>query len=127
MHYYNFRTLEVLQKKDSEHLITGKTIADMLGLKERFSGREGADVRAIIHSLRIKGYPIIATDRGYYYAHTKKELSDYISRLKNRIEEQQKIVDGLRKSFKNIGASIKDIETKEEEKEAKELAQQVLM
>ena len=91
------------------------------------TGKEGADVRAIIHSLRIEGYPIIATDRGYYYAHTKKELSDYIKRLKNRIEEQQKIVDGLRKSFKNIGASIKDIETEEEEKEAKELAQQVLM
>ena len=126
MDYYPLKTLKELHWRDSENPITGKSIADILGLRYRSSGKEGADVRAIIHNLKIGEYPIVATDKGYFYAHTKADLSDYIRRLSDRIEEQQKTVDGLKKSFKNIGVSIKEIEEREKEKELKGLSQTLL-
>ena len=42
--------------------LTAKQITHIIGLKEDFS-KEGANMRSIIHALRVKGYPICANGR----------------------------------------------------------------
>ena len=106
--------------------IPGKSLAQIIGLKEGPSGKEGADMRSIINSLRIAGLPICANDRGYFWPRVKQELSDYIKQLKSRIEKQQEAVDGLRKGFSKIGISWAEIKKEEEEESQMEFSKQVL-
>ena len=83
--------------------LTGFAIAKRIGLKERRSGIEGAGMRSIINTLRVKGFPVCANGRGYFYAHTDAELSTFVNRLQNRIMTQEAALKGLKESFHNVG------------------------
>lgn len=96
-------TLRLISKYSRAKAITGKEIARFIGLKPRSTGKEGADMRSVIHALRSKGYPICATGNGYWYASTSQELIKYIVSFQARIDKQQEAVDALQKSFSNVG------------------------
>lgn len=89
------RALAVISKRRKSSPIIGKKIALEIGLKERDSGKEGADMRSIVHALRVKGYPICADSRGYYYASSRRELEEYTESLRGRIRKEQEAVTGL--------------------------------
>lgn len=100
---YQKRALAIISKHTSSDPIIGKHIAQQIGMKDRDSGKEGADMRSVINALRVKGYPICAIGEGYYYAQTQTELTHYITSFQGRIDKQQEACDGLKKSFENIG------------------------
>lgn len=99
------RTLEVLSTHPLEYPITGKEIATFIGLRSRSSGKDGADVRSIIHALRVKGYPICAYGNGYFYASNGDELQGYIASLEARAREVQEAADGLKAGFAIVGSA----------------------
>ena len=84
-------------------ILTGVQISRLIGLKERHTGKAGADMRSIIHALRVKGYPVCAKGVGYYLAQNSVELSRYITEFQGRVDKQQEAVDGLKKAFIGTG------------------------
>jgi len=126
MDYYQRKTIEIVKYHTLENPVSGKTIAEFIGLKERPTGREGADMRSIIHKLRLSGYPICSSDKGYYWARDRKELSEYVKRLDSRIQSIREVRDALKESYRMIGISMDEIRKKEEEKEAEEFARTCL-
>jgi len=80
-------------RKGSE--ITGAKMANSIGLKLRLTGKEGADLRSIINSVRRKGYPVCAGGKGYYWPANQDEIMDYQQSLKYRIEKMQEAYDGI--------------------------------
>ena len=80
----NNKAIEILRQHTREFPITGKLLAKKIGLPQRKSGLEGADLRALIHELRVAGFPICASTSGYYFAQNKAELDNFIGRLENR-------------------------------------------
>lgn len=94
-------TLNILIDVKKKSPITGKRLAFLIGLKENHA-KEGADMRSIIHALRTKNYPICANTKGYYYASTSTELSEFIVSLNGRISKMQEAVEGLNRSFDKV-------------------------
>jgi len=93
------RTLEVLKYSTKDHCITGKRIANLINLPYRASGMEGADMRSIIHNLRVLGYPICAKSEGYWLAKDRDDLDKFLYTLKMRIRSQQEVVKGLEETL----------------------------
>ena len=121
--YYEKKTLKVLlNHRGKNNAIVGKYLAGEINLPERQSGKEGADMRAIIHRLRTNGWPICACDKGYYLAQTKEELAKFIVALEKRIKSQREAVKGLNRAFDRVG--IIEIPEITEEGELKEMAQE---
>jgi len=89
-------------------------------MKQQLKGQEQANVRSIIHALRVKGYPICSSRKGYWYAQSTLELSKYISQLQGRISKIQKVVDSLNRSFDNVKERIEEDGLLEEEKMRRE-------
>lgn len=89
-------TLEEVCKRPLGNEITGTAIARAIGLKPRRSGMSGADMRSIIHALRVKGFPICANGKGYYWAQTPKEISEYVDLFRGRIEDQERACEGMK-------------------------------
>lgn len=88
-------TIEEIQKHFAGNEIIGLHVALAINLKERERGMEGADVRAIIHALRVKGYPICANRKGYYWARNQTELDEFLTDFGNRIYSQKKALEGM--------------------------------
>src|SRR3990167_8169148 len=107
--YIQKKVLEIVSQHPRYSPITGKQVADKIGLKDRDSGKEGADMRSVIHALRVKGYPICANGKGYWYARTAEELSKYIFGFQGRVNKEQAAVDGLKNSFPNVGMGFQNI------------------
>lgn len=95
------RVVALIRNKSKNYPITGKGIADALRIKE-IPSKEGANIRSIIHSLRIKGYPICASGKGYYWPKDSRELSAFIHSFQIRVLEEQKAVDGLNMSWDKV-------------------------
>ncbi|MCK9318917.1 hypothetical protein [Methanoculleus sp.] len=95
------KTLKVVKEASRARPVTAKRLAFIINLKEN-PGKEGANMRSIIHALRVKGYPICANGKGYYYAQTSTELSEYIVSLGTRIMKVEEAVKGLQKSFDKV-------------------------
>ena len=83
-----------IQRKGSE--VTGRNVANAIGLRHRESGKEGADMRAVINALRRKGYPICANGKGYYYPKDRAEIQEYMESLSGRIQKAQEALDGMK-------------------------------
>ena len=94
-------TLKVIKEAKKSRPISATKITFIIGLKEDRS-KEGANMRSIIHALRVKGYPICANGRGYYYAQTSTELSEYIVSLNARIMKTEEASRGLSKGFDKV-------------------------
>lgn len=75
--------------------ITGAKIANAIGLKQRQTGKEGADLRSLINSVRRKGYPVCANGKGYYWPANQTEIMDYQESLQNRLEKIKEAYDGI--------------------------------
>lgn len=75
--------------------ITGTKVANSVGLKQRTTGKEGADLRGIINSLRRKGYPVCANGRGYFWPQDQTEILDYQESLLKRLEKIREAYDGI--------------------------------
>ena len=101
------QTLKILlADTNKDRPITGTNLALRIGLKGRKSGEQGGDIRSVIHALRIAGYPICATSRGYFYARTQGELSNFIVQLQGRLESQEEALKALKESFDKVGSPI---------------------
>lgn len=79
--------------------ITGKDLANKIGLKKRETGKDGADMRSIVNALRVKGYPVCASGEGYWWPKDRAELETYIDSFQGRINDQQKACDGMREGL----------------------------
>lgn len=106
------RTLEIISMHPVNKPVTGKEVAIQISLKARATGKEGADMRSIIHALRVKGYPICATGRGYFYASNGDELKGYIDSLEARANEVQEAADGLKQGYSLVGQAKAQEEVK---------------
>lgn len=96
------KTVAILQFTNSLEPVTGRDIANRIGLRPRSSGKEGADMRSIIHALRIKGFPICANGDGYFWARTSVELNDFIRSFQARVDDQQRAIDGMKESHSKV-------------------------
>lgn len=56
-------------------------------------------ITRIVHSLRVKGYPICSGQRGYYYAKDSTELKETINFLKSYLDEIEKAYNGIRDTY----------------------------
>ena len=97
-------TLKILiADTSSKAPISNLMLSKKIGMRERRSGVEGGDMRSIIHALRVKGFPVCANGRGYFYARTDAELSKFILAMQNRLQSQEDALKGLKESFHNVG------------------------
>lgn len=55
------------------------------------------EVRRIVHSLRVCGYPIGSSNKGYYLAQTKQELKGTINFLRSYIRQIEEVATALEK------------------------------
>ena len=97
------RALAVIIDRRKARPITGKEVAEAIELKERDSGKDGADLRAVINGLRAKGYPVCADTKGYYWPETPSELQEYIDSFAGRIASQEKALEGMKQGFDKLG------------------------
>ena len=95
--------LDLITMHPHSRPITGTEVANRIGLKPRSSGKEGADMRSVIHALRVKGYPICASGRGYWYPASGDELKAYIESLEARANDQLEAVEGLKLGYELVG------------------------
>lgn len=91
-------TLDIIKTRGKHNPITGANLTDQVGVKDDVK-TPGANMRSVIHALRMKGLPICANSQGYWWPTTSQELSAYIVEFQARINEQQKACDALRKGF----------------------------
>jgi hypothetical protein len=96
--------LSAIIERRVENPITGKEIANGIGLKPRSSGKEGADMRSIINALRVKGYPICASGSGYWWPGSREEFQKYLESLEERIESMQRAYEGMKDGYDKIDA-----------------------
>lgn len=103
---YQQQALKILISDTTESAtISGTNLAKRIGLKQK-NGVEGANMRSIIHSLRVKGFPVCANGRGYFYAKTDEQLSKFIVKLQARVISQEEALKGLKESFHNVGSAM---------------------
>lgn len=98
-------TLELVTIRTKVNPITGKEIANRIGLKPRSSGVQGADMRSIIHALRVKGYPVCATGGGYWWPQNGDELKAHIESLEGRANQILEAVEGLKLGYSVVGGA----------------------
>lgn len=91
------RVLEVIEIRKSDNPVTGKDIANVVGLKKRATGVDGADLRSIVNALRVKGYPVCASGKGYFWPRDRVELEAFTDSFQGRINDQQEACDGMKK------------------------------
>lgn len=105
-------TLTTIMDRRKRNPITGKEVESAIGLKASISGRQGADMRSIIHALRCKGYPICASGEGYYWPSSDADLTAYLDIFQARIADQAKSLAGMRFGFDRIQPTVvsKEIE-----------------
>lgn len=96
------KTLKCIYQHSNQNPITGKEIANLIGLVPRDTGKEGADMRSVINALRSKGYPICASGEGYWYPRNKADLDEFVQSFQGRIDSQQKALMGIRAGVDKI-------------------------
>jgi len=94
------RVLGIIKQASKAYPVTGKKLREQLHFKDR--EKEGADMRSVIHALRVKGFPICASGNGYYWPKNDRELSAFIVAFQARVMKEQKAIDGLNKSWDKV-------------------------
>ena len=84
--------LRGLRARAQDNPVTAREITEALDIP-------GPAVRAIVHHLRPKGYPIGSSGKGYWYAEQPGELGATIAHLEQRIRSMAAAANGLRKAF----------------------------
>lgn len=93
--FYQEEALKIIALHTKDNPITGLQVAGRIHLKDRDSGKEGADMRSVVNALRSKGFPVCASGLGYYYARSKAELDEFADSFKGRIDKQMQAYSGL--------------------------------
>lgn len=104
---YQELALGEIEKATKAHPVTGADIVDSIGLRDADRSKIGASMRAVIHALRVKGFPICASSDGYWWPSSERELEEYCASLDGRISEQQRALDGLRAGRDKVGGVMK--------------------
>jgi hypothetical protein len=87
--------LEILCQHDRQHPITGRDLSLVLTGYSDNKAKPGANLRQIIHALRVKGFPICAVSEGYYYPLSLNDIDDCIFQLDGRIAQIQRAKSGM--------------------------------
>lgn len=69
--------------------VTGKHLAIIFNLNGT------AEVRRLVNSLRVQGYPIGSCSTGYYFMSNPQEVDETLAGLWGRIDAMMMAVDGL--------------------------------
>jgi hypothetical protein len=101
------KVLGLISSKDKEHPITSYQLSRQAAIEDK-DHKIGANLRSVVNALRDKGYPICASNEGYYYPQRPEELADYIQSFNKRIEQQQNARDALANRLMGWIASIKN-------------------
>lgn len=83
----------LLEHLKNNHI--GKRNAASSKTLEAIFNVNGRGIRRYINLLRIDGFPVCSDEAGYYYAASKKELGNTVTRLSNLINEISKARNGL--------------------------------
>ncbi|MCK5016599.1 MAG: hypothetical protein KAS32_05935 [Candidatus Peribacteraceae bacterium] len=75
--------------------ITGSEIINRSQFYKPKGSKKGASMRAVIHALRCKDYPICSSDEGYFYPSSVSDIDATIAGLGGRISAMQKAKAGL--------------------------------
>lgn len=97
------KVLAIVIDRRKENPIRGVEIAAAVELKDRDSGKQGADLREVVNALRTKGYPVCADTKGYYWPGSESELQEYIESFAGRIASQEQALEGMRAGFDKVG------------------------
>lgn len=62
----------------------------------------GSDIRAMVNYLRREGYPICASNDGYFWSNDINELSESVDALTDRITSMTAARDGLRRALRAL-------------------------
>lgn len=100
---YQQSALDIILQHGRGNPIRGKDVANAIGLKPRSTGKEGADMRSIINALRVKGWPVCASGKGYYWPASQEELSAYVASFRARLADQSKAIAGMEFGFDKVG------------------------
>ena len=98
--------LKLVMERRRSNPITGLELAAQIGLQPHPGGRQGADLRSVIHALRCKAFPVCASGSGYYWPANDIELNEYIGSLQARMEDVAKAVAGMRMSRDKISTEV---------------------
>lgn len=56
---------------------------------------DGPTVRAMVHALRLQGYPICSNKCGYYIASSPAEINNTITSIRSRVNEMTDVIAAL--------------------------------
>ena len=90
--------IKELLKTGRDNAITGKELAQLLGL-------DGRTITALVEKERLSGVPICAAcdgRQGYYLAENMIELQDYIGRLSHRATKMLNISRALKETLREM-------------------------
>jgi len=86
--------LRIIGEHNSDDRITSRTLEGKTSLC-------GADIRSIIHGLRLSHHPIAGEGDGYFMARDKFELGHTIASLRSRGSKIFEVANALEDCFKN--------------------------
>lgn len=89
--------LKIIQQHTSKNKIYDGGIRSQVLVKDPI-GKKGAGLRAIINSLRQRGYPICSDQGGYWFATNKNELIENTEALRGRAIKILEAVRGMEKA-----------------------------
>ena len=98
MNELRLKVLQVIQDRNKKWPVRGCDIIRILKLKED-KNKSGAKLRQIVNGLRLEGYPICATGKGYYWPQNSLEMKEYLDSFKSRIESQMSAYKGMLKIY----------------------------
>ena len=67
---------------------------------ERRYGLSGAEIRSIIHQLRLEGKPVCSGDKGYWLAHSLIDARSTINHLRSRARSMMEIANSIESNLK---------------------------
>lgn len=108
------KILEFISNRGKNNPITSYQLSNQAGIKDK-DWKLGSNLRSVINTLRDKGYPICASNEGYYYPQNKEELKQFIESFKNRILQQQLAVNSLEEKL-DCWDNINNFEKEDKEK-----------
>lgn len=81
--------------------VKGKHLAAMFDLKDT------AEVRKIVNSLRVHGYPVGSGNAGYYFMSNPQEVDETLAGLWGRIDAMMMAVNGLEVARAKMSNNLK--------------------
>jgi hypothetical protein len=91
----------LIDSSSAAYPVSGANLKKKFNIKS--SKTDNGNVRAIIHELRKKNYPICANSKGYFYAETDIELSKFITKMNTRVDAMNEAIKGMTYAYHNIG------------------------